>query len=83
MTVSGLVITFMDTPEAASFALARLHEDARLLLGEPVANRLPIVAETADATSGETLVRELESIAGIARVDVISIDFAEDLDGPA
>ncbi len=82
MTVSGLVVTLTRDADARS-ALARLHADPRLTLGEPVADRLPLVAEAPDARAGEALVRELEATPGVARVDVISIDFSsEDPDGP-
>lgn len=81
MTVSGLVLTLENTLEAATFVIGRLHEDARITLGEPIANRVPIAAETTDAIGGEELVRELEAMPGVLRVDVISIDFSEATDG--
>lgn len=78
MTVSGLVVTLLRGAEAPS-TLARLRADPRLTVGEPVANRLPLAVATADVRAAEALVRELEAVPGVARVDVISIDFAGDL----
>ena len=39
--------------------------------------RLPVVAETATLTEGETLYESLRTLEGIAFVDVVSIDFQE------
>jgi hypothetical protein len=80
MPISGLVITLHEDPDARAAAMARLAEDPRLTLGRPVAERLPVVAESRSAGEGAALVEELGQHAGVVRVDVVSIDFEDDGD---
>lgn len=78
MTVSGLVLTIVGDASLRAAVLDRLRADPRLTLGTPVADRWPAAAETIDLREGEALVRALEATPGVARVDVVSVDFSED-----
>jgi hypothetical protein len=78
MTVSGLVLTIVGDASQRAAVLERLRADPRLTLGPPVADRWPLAAETDDLRAGEALVRTLEAVPGVARVDVVSVDFSED-----
>ncbi len=77
MVVSALVVTLTSAPVFRELTLARLAADPRLQIGEPVADRVPVVAEVASTAAGAELVEELEAREGIARVDVVSIVFDE------
>lgn len=78
MTISGLVVTLSDEPDARSAALAHIARDSRLTAGELVRNRLPLVAETGDEREGEALVDALFEVPGIRFVDLISVHFCCD-----
>jgi hypothetical protein len=82
MVVSALVVTLAQGPVVREVTLARLSADPRLMVGEPIADRVPVVAEVDSTAAGVALVDELGARAGIARVDVVSIVF-EDPDAPA
>lgn len=75
MVVSALVVTLHGDAEIRAATLARLAADPRLELGPCHRDRLPVVSETASTAAGAELVDELQAIAGVARVDVVSIDF--------
>lgn len=79
MTVSALVVTLLPEPGPRRAVLDLLAGDPRLTLGEPIVDRLPLVAETRSCADGEALVRELEALGGVARIDVIAIDFSEEI----
>lgn len=78
MTISGLVVTLSDEPDARSEALSHIARDCRLTTGELVRNRLPLVAETDDEREGEALVDALLDVPGIRFVDLISVHFCCD-----
>lgn len=75
MVVSALVVTLEAEPARHAAALARLAADPRLELGPLHRERLPVVSETATTADSVLLVDELQALAGVARVDVVSIDF--------
>lgn len=77
MVVSALVITLAPAPVFRELTLARLATDARLVIGEPIADRVPVVAEVESTAAGAALVEELATRDGIDRVDVVSIVFDE------
>lgn len=77
MVVSALVVTLASAPVIRELTLARLCADPRLEVGEPIADRVPVVAEVASTADGAALVDELGAREGIARVDVVSIVFDE------
>lgn len=58
--------------------LAALGTDPRLELGDPVANRVPVVAETEDCAAGRALFEQLRDTPGVAFVDVVMVDFSEE-----
>jgi hypothetical protein len=74
MVVSALVVSLPVDPTSRADLLAHLTRDPRLVLGEPVDGRLPVVAETEHARAGADLVEELCELAGV-RVDVVTLDF--------
>jgi hypothetical protein len=76
MIVSSLVVTLTSEPLARAAALARLAEDVRLTLGEPIGDRLPVVAETATSGLGAALCEELGARDGVVKVDVVAVDFS-------
>ncbi len=78
MVTSALVLTLTPHPVERLRALARLAADPRLELGEPVKDRLPVVAEAASAADGAALCDALGAHEGVLRVDVVAIDFGED-----
>ncbi len=75
MVVSALVVTLSPDPAHRAAALARLAADPRLTLGTPQRDRVPVVTEASSADTGAALVEELTQHDGVARVDVVSIDF--------
>jgi hypothetical protein len=78
MVTSALVLTLTPQPVERLRAIARLAADPRLELGEPVADRLPVVAESTSAAEGAALCDALADHEGVVRVDVVAIDFGED-----
>ncbi len=75
MSISGLVLTLDSaSPERA---LAALHDDPRLALGEAVGDRLPVVAETDDDRGARELLDELRCIQGVREVAIafVSLDW--------
>lgn len=77
MTISGLVLTLNEDPRAQTQAIEELKLDTRLQLGVRIGQKLPVVAETADANEGEALVEALGRRPGISFVDVVYVDFSE------
>ena len=75
MVVSALVVTLDPEPGRLAAALARLAADPRLELGPRHRERLAVVSETATTKASVELVDELQATVGVARVDVVSIDF--------
>lgn len=75
MVVSALVVSLHSDPAVHAPTLARLAADPRLTLGALQRDRLPIVTEASSADAGAALVEELAAVDGVARVDVVSIDF--------
>jgi hypothetical protein len=78
MVTSALVLTLTPEPLLRLRVLARLSADPRLELGEPVAHRLPVVAESASAAEGAALCDALGEHEGVMCVDVVAIDFGEE-----
>lgn len=81
MIVSALVVTLSADPLLRAVALQSLQECPGVTLGEPVASRLPLVAETESSAAGARLCEELAERAGVLRVDVVAIDFGDEAAG--
>lgn len=77
MPIGGLVVTLDPDPSRRDAALGALAADPRLTLGEPVHDRLPVVAETSTLDEGDALFREVAGAPGVLFVDVISVDFSD------
>lgn len=78
MIVSALVVTLSPDPALRAVALQGLRDVPGLTLGEPVASRLPVVAEARSAGAGAALCEGLAERPGVVRVDVVAIDFEDD-----
>jgi len=78
MVISSLVITLPPTPAQRARLLAHLADDPQITVGTPVRDRLPVVTETTDAAAGAALCEALSAHDGV-HVDVVAIDFEEDL----
>ncbi len=78
MVVSALVLTLTSVPALRARALAVLVADPRLVVGEAIRDRLPVVAEAASAGEGAALCDALAEHEGVVRVDVVAIDFGEE-----
>ena len=78
MVISSLVVTLSPDASARARALAAFAADPRLLIGTPVRDRLPVVAEAASPIDGEAVCEALSGHDGVIRVDVVAIDFLED-----
>lgn len=74
MPIAGLVVTLVRDPAGAESAERAIASDRRFTLGQSAGRRLPVVVDTGDAQGCETLHRELESIPGVDRVDVVFIE---------
>ena len=70
MVTSALVLTIDADSTVRRAAMDVLRADTRLVLGEIVGARLPVVAETTGLGAGEQLVEELSRIAGVLFIDV-------------
>lgn len=79
MPISGLVITLDAETCKRLQALERLASDPRLTLGTPVGSCLPVVAETRTLAEGEALVEDLGRREDIVFVDVVSVDFTDEV----
>jgi hypothetical protein len=73
MSISGLVITLSD--EAA---LHRLVGDARFAVGERDGAFVAVVLEAANDAEAERAVRDLGDAPGIAKVDVVYVQLADE-----
>lgn len=82
MPVSGLVVTLSDDEPEQQRALEAIEADERLTIGDRQKNRLPIVAETPSIDEGTELVREeLLDIEGVVFVDLITVNFEDEVAG--
>jgi hypothetical protein len=77
MSISGLIVTLPEDAALRQEALALLGQRPELELG-PLAGRwLPVVMETDSEGSSRTLHRWIESLPGVAYVDVAAVGFEE------
>ena len=80
MPVSGLVVTLSDDEEERAGAVDTIAADERLTIGEAQKNRLPVVAETETIGEGSELMRdELLDIDGVVFVDLVTVNFEDDV----
>jgi len=83
MVTSGLVITFeglASEPLLLSEFDALEHGDARLTCGEPRGCHLPAVLTSAGPHPSADLLRALERLPCVRKVDVVVIDFDSSVD---
>jgi len=77
MPISGLVLTLVSEPNGRSSALAALHADPRITVGEQAGDRLALVTETPSLTESRDLAVALSEIEGVALLEVVTIDFSD------
>lgn len=82
MVKSGLVITFDGPASEESFrgVLAARGAAFDLWCGAPIGSLLPVVVNSDTTRAGSELLREVERLPGVRRVDVVAIDFGSDED---
>jgi hypothetical protein len=80
MAIAALVLHV--DPAAATRLHAQLAGEPALTVGEPqfapAGVLLPVVAESADAGSGEALFEALRARDGVRFVDVVMVDFSDE-----
>lgn len=79
MIVSGWVVTLKNDGNSLERAQNALGADPRMTCGPMQGLRLPVVAETASLAEGESLCESLRTMEGVEFVDVVSIDFGDEL----
>ena len=77
MPISGLLLTLSSDPDRASEALEHLQRRPGIELGDARGRWLPIATETSDSRSAREVHHWLESLPGIAQVEVIYVSFDE------
>lgn len=77
MSISGLVLTLSGSDTKSRRAIANLHADLRLTLGERAGRRLPAVAATTSVEEDERLVTDLRAIEGIEGVEIVFVGLDE------
>ena len=71
-------MTLSAEPGSYQRALSEMKADARLMLGEAVQSRIPVVIDSPSLEQSEALVRSLAETEGVVHVGVVAIDFSED-----
>ncbi len=83
MVTSALVVTFTG-PASEPLLRSALEErglgNTELTCGVPLGPHLPAVLSSSAARAGADLLRELEALDCVEKVDVIAIDFGAGLD---
>lgn len=77
MPTSGLVLTLAVSQTSSRELRAALEGDSRIIVGDEVERRLPIVTETSSLDESEQLAEAIGKLAGVVFVDVVSIDFSD------
>lgn len=77
MPISALVITLRPTAHDRDAVLAELAREPYIELGQPEGQRVPAVSETPTLQEGRRLVERLLETAGVAHVDVLSVNFED------
>lgn len=77
MPISGLVITLAEDPPWRTAALAALRDHPAIEVGEPTANRVPVVVDTADEEEDRRLWEWLHALPGVVLVVVAFIHFEQ------
>ena len=79
MPIAALVLTLDPDHTLQAAVQKRLAADPRFSLGSVLDGRLPVVIETATSRDGAHLTRELEQREGIHYVDVVMVDFSDEV----
>ena len=77
MCISGLIITLTEQPTEAAIAIRRLSADARIMLGRQERYLLPAALEAGSDSEAEDVVRWMNDLPGVRKVDVVYVRFAE------
>ncbi|MHC4768162.1 MAG: hypothetical protein ACYTEI_05570 [Planctomycetota bacterium] len=74
MSISGLLITLADDPNASETAISTLNADPRIDVGERRGPYLPVVADTSGKHENQRLWDELHKLAGVTNVNLVFAD---------
>lgn len=77
MPISGLVLTFDGDLNAMHPAISPLRRHPLIELGSPQGRRLPIVLDTPDKQTDQTVWSWLNQLPGIFHIDVAMVSFDE------
>ncbi len=74
MSISGLLITLADDPNASETAISTLKADPRIDVGERRGPYLPVVADTTGKHENQHLWDELRELPGVINVNLVFAD---------
>ena len=74
MSISGLLITLADDPNASEAVISTLKADPRIDVGERRGPYLPVVADTIGKHENQLLWDELNELAGVINVNLVFAD---------
>jgi nitrate reductase NapAB chaperone NapD len=74
MTISGLLITLAEDPQASDAAISALEADPRIDVGERNGSYLPLVTDTPGEQESRRLWDKLNELAGVINVNLVFTD---------
>ncbi len=74
MSISGLLITLANDPNASTTVISILKADPRIDVGERRGPYLPVVADTTGKRENQRLWDELRELAGVINVNLVFAD---------
>ncbi len=83
MSISGLLITLADDPNASETAISTLKADPRIDVGERRGPYLPVVADTTGKHENQRLWDELRELAGVINVNLVFADLDDSTESNA
>ena len=83
MSISGLLITLTDDPNASETAISTLKADPRIDVGERRGPYLPVVADTTGKHQNQCLWDELNKLAGVINVNLVFADLDDSTESNA
>ena len=83
MSISGLLITLADDPNASETAISTLKADPRIDVGERRGPYLPVVADTTGTHENQRLWDELRELAGVINVNLVFADLDDSTESNA
>lgn len=78
MPIAGLVLNLSNDSKLAQDAIEQIGRDDSFTIGEaPKPGRVPVVMDSRDADDSERQLKWLQSLPGLAEVQVVSVDFSD------